>query len=121
MLDQKWRSTLVLVLKSGGEVCEVRDSAAGPGFVFWYHNSSVINHQAGVAVDTVVTGPRQQSLWVAPVNTTVSTLTITHTAATHAGNYTCAPTLAASHSVRLFVSTGVKLFFCFSKFLSFND
>ena len=90
--------------------CELRDSVAQPEFVFWYHNHVMTNHLPGITVTTSVIGPDPDSLWVAQPNTTVSRLTISQTRHHHTGNYTCAPTLAMSDSVRLFVSQG-KLYY----------
>ena len=86
--------------------CELRDTIGRPEFVFWYHNSTMVNFSPGISVSTNLVGPEPDSLWVAPPNTTVSTLTISSTKPEHAGNYTCAPPHSASDSIRLFVSTG---------------
>ena len=86
--------------------CELRDSVAQPEAVFWYHNHSMINFQPGISVTTSLTGPNPDSLWVAPPNTTVSRLVISKTWSRHTGNYTCAPTLAVSDTIRLTVSKG---------------
>jgi len=84
--------------------CELRDNVGQPEFVFWYHNSSMINFQPGVTVSTSILGPDTESLWVAPPNTTVSKLTIEQTRQDHAGNYTCAPSNMLSDTIRLSIS-----------------
>ena len=86
--------------------CELRNNVRQPEFVFWYHNSSMINFQPGVTVSTSILGPEPDSLWVAPPNTTVSKLTISQTRQEHAGNYTCAPSNTVSDSIRLSLSKG---------------
>ena len=86
--------------------CELRDSVGTPEFVFWYHNSTMVNFLPGVSVSTHLLGPDPDALWVAPPNTTVSTLLIFSTKPEHAGNYTCAPPHSSSDSVRLYVSSG---------------
>ena len=87
--------------------CELRDSVGTPEFVFWYHNSTMVNFLPGVSVSTHLLGPDPDALWVAPPNTMVSTLLITSTKPEHAGNYTCAPPHSSSDSVRLYVSSGI--------------
>ena len=86
--------------------CELRNSVGTPEFVFWYHNSTMVNFLPGVSVSTHLLGPDPDALWVAPPNTTVSTLLIFSTKPEHAGNYTCAPPHSSSDSVRLYVSSG---------------
>ena len=86
--------------------CELRDTVGKPEFVFWYHNSTMVNFLPGISVTTNLLGPDPDALWVAPPNTTVSTLVISSTKPEHAGNYTCAPPHSTSDSVRLYVSTG---------------
>ena len=69
----------------------------------------MINFRAGVTVTTGTVGgaeERRDELWVAPPNTTVSTLIIHQTRQQHAGNYTCAPPHATSDTVRLYVAQG---------------
>ena len=86
--------------------CELRDSVSEPDALFWYHKDSMINYLPGMVVITSMIGLDPDSLWVAPPNTTVSRLTIAKAGTEHEGNYTCAPTLATSDSVRLFVTAG---------------
>ena len=75
-----------------------------------YHNNTMINFLKGVTVVTGQVGGAEgagrDELWVAPPNTTVSSLTIRSTLRDHAGNYTCAPPHATSDSVRLYVTNG---------------
>ena len=85
----------------------------------------MINFEPGVTVTTARLGPDSDSLWVAPPNTTIryilycssycctglywtlySRLRINHTAAKHAGNYTCAPQNLVTDTIRLSISTG---------------
>ena len=87
-------------------VCELRDSLVTPQFVFWYHDLNMVNFQPGVRVETRLVGQDQDSLWVAPPNTTLSSLTIHQTRPEDAGNYTCAPPHATSDTVRLYVANG---------------
>ena len=71
----------------------------------------MINFLPGVTVTTGQVGGADQKrdeLWVAPVNTTVSTLVIHVTRDQHAGNYTCAPPHATSDTVRLYVAQGIQ-------------
>ena len=60
---------------------------------------------------TFVIGPDKSQLWLASPNTTVSRLEIEMTKASHAGEYTCAPSNSANDTIRLYVSTG-KFFMC---------
>ena len=62
------------------------------------------------STNITLTGEDQNDIWVAPVNTSVSLLTISRTELHHSGTYTCAPNLAATDSIKLFVSTGSVLF-----------
>ena len=75
-----------------------------------YHNNTMINFLKGVSVVTGQVGGAEgagrDELWVAPPNTTVSSLTIRSTLRDHAGNYTCAPPHATSDTVRLYVANG---------------
>ena len=65
----------------------------------------MINFSPGVSVTTNLVGEQsRESLWVAPPNTTVSSLTIHQTRPEDAGNYTCAPPHATSDTVRLYVA-----------------
>ena len=70
----------------------------------------MINFLKGVSVVTGQVGGAEgagrDELWVAPPNTTVSSLTIRSTLREHAGNYTCAPPHATSDTVRLYVANG---------------
>ena len=70
----------------------------------------MINFLKGVSVVTGQVGGAEgagrDELWVAPPNTTVSSLTIRSTLRDHAGNYTCAPPHATSDTVRLYVANG---------------
>ena len=88
-------------------VCELRDSLVTPQFVFWYHDLNMVNFQPGVRVETRLVGQDQDSLWVAPPNTTLSSLTIHQTRPEDAGNYTCKPSNAIASSIQVFVSEGV--------------
>lgn len=93
--------------------CELRDNVGAPEFVFWYHNNTMINFLKGVSVVTGQVGGAEgagrDELWVAPPNTTVSSLTIRATLRDHAGNYTCAPPHATSDTVRLYVANDPSL------------
>ena len=74
-----------------------------------YHNNTMINFLPGIKVTTGQVGSgeeRKDELWIAPPNTTVSTLVIQQTLQIHAGNYTCAPPHATSDTVRLYVAQG---------------
>ena len=65
----------------------------------------MINFSPGVTVSTNLEGKgARDDLWLAPPNTTVSTLTIHQTRPDHAGNYTCAPPHASSDTIRLYVA-----------------
>merc|ERR1719323_1406775 len=67
----------------------------------------MINFLPGIMVTTGQVGSgeeRKDELWIAPPNTTVSTLVIQQTLQIHAGNYTCAPPHATSDTVRLYVA-----------------
>ena len=70
----------------------------------------MINFLKGVSVVTGQVGGAEgagrDELWVAPPNTTVSSLIIRSTLRDHAGNYTCAPPHATSDTVRLYVANG---------------
>ncbi|KAI5632011.1 immunoglobulin i-set domain-containing protein [Phthorimaea operculella] len=77
-------------------VCIIEKSPVPPQYVFWYHNSRMINYDAtaGVTVKTEP-GPKTQS-----------TLAIRHAATRHSGNYTCRAANTEPAHILVYVSEG---------------
>ena len=76
----------VKVFRAGSEmqlVCTIRDITAVPTYVFWYHNSRMINYDAMSGVE----------VRVAPLvsRTLRSTLTVANVTLRHSGNFSCCP------------------------------
>ncbi|XP_026331670.1 leucine-rich repeat, immunoglobulin-like domain and transmembrane domain-containing protein 2, partial [Hyposmocoma kahamanoa] len=68
--------------------CSVVQTTEAPAFVFWYHNSRMINYDVENGVN-VTTDPAQR----------LSDLLIPAATALHAGNYTCVPNNAVPASI----------------------
>lgn len=91
-----------LYFKSGSTItlmCLITLSPEPPGFVFWYHDSRMINYdtiRGGISVNTV------------KGVTTVSTVVITNAQRSDSGNYSCKPTNAETTSVTVHVLNGEK-------------
>ncbi|XP_037873748.1 zwei Ig domain protein zig-8 [Bombyx mori] len=77
-------------------VCIIEKSPVPPQYVFWYHNSRMINYDAarGVTVQTEP-GPKTQSA-----------LAIRSAAPRHSGNYTCAAANTEPAHIYVYVSEG---------------
>lgn len=71
-------------------------SPVPPQYVFWYHNSRMINYDAARGV-TVVTEPGPK---------TQSTLAIRAAAHAHSGNYTCCAANTEPAHIYVYVSEG---------------
>ena len=72
-------------------------STIAPQFVFWYHNSRMINYdreRGGIEV-TLETG-----------NTVSSSLTINSARATDSGNYTCAADNTEAATITVYITQG---------------
>lgn len=89
-----------MYFKSGSTItltCLISESPEPPSYVFWYHESRMINFDTSRGGITVVTKTHQ---------TTESTLVITNAQQSDSGNYTCAPTNAEPTSVTVHVLNG---------------
>ncbi|KAI5633012.1 immunoglobulin domain-containing protein [Phthorimaea operculella] len=75
--------------------CSVVQTTEAPAFVFWYHNSRMINYDMENGVN-VTTDPAQR----------VSDLLIPATSVAHAGNYTCVPNNAVPASILVHIFNG---------------
>ncbi|KAJ2937808.1 hypothetical protein O0L34_g18590 [Tuta absoluta] len=75
--------------------CSVVQTTEAPAFVFWYHNSRMINYDMENGVN-VTTDPAQR----------VSDLLIPATSVAHAGNYTCVPNNAVPASIFVHIFNG---------------
>ncbi|KAL0869465.1 hypothetical protein ABMA27_005750 [Loxostege sticticalis] len=77
-------------------VCIIEKSPVPPQYVFWYHNSRMINYDAARGV-TVVTEPGPK---------TQSTLAIRAAGPQHSGNYTCCAANTEPAHIYVYVSEG---------------
>ncbi|KAL4709520.1 hypothetical protein ACJJTC_007251 [Scirpophaga incertulas] len=75
--------------------CSVVQTTEAPAFVFWYHNSRMINYDAERGVN-VTTNPAER----------LSDLLIPAASVTHAGNYTCVPNNAVPASIYVHIFNG---------------
>ncbi|KAJ0171683.1 hypothetical protein K1T71_012446 [Dendrolimus kikuchii] len=75
--------------------CSVVQTTEAPAFVFWYHNSRMINYDVERGIN-VTTDPAQR----------VSDLLIPATSVSHAGNYTCVPNNAVPASIYVHIFNG---------------
>ncbi|XP_028040281.1 uncharacterized protein LOC114250563 [Bombyx mandarina] len=75
--------------------CSVVQTTEAPAFVFWYHNSRMINYDAERGIN-VTTDPAQR----------LSDLLIPAASASHAGNYTCVPNNAVPASIYVHIFNG---------------
>ncbi|XP_049881088.1 uncharacterized protein LOC126377397 [Pectinophora gossypiella] len=75
--------------------CSVVQTTEAPAFVFWYHNSKMINYDFENGVN-VTTDPAQR----------LSDLLIPAASVTHAGNYTCVPNNAVPASIYVHIFNG---------------
>ncbi|CAH2230317.1 jg2042 [Pararge aegeria aegeria] len=75
--------------------CSVVQTTEAPAFVFWYHNSRMINYDAERGIN-VTTDPEQR----------LSDLLIPATSVSHAGNYTCVPNNAVPASIYVHIFNG---------------
>ena len=78
------------VFRAGSEmqlVCTIRDVTAVPTFVFWYHNSRMINYDAVSGVEVAVTALERRRLR--------ATLTVASVSSSSSGNYSCSPSLVS--------------------------
>lgn len=80
--------------------CFIDESATPPQFIFWYHNSRMINYdreRGGIDVD-IETKPRVRSR-----------LTITEARPTDSGNYTCDAANIEPASITVYITQGNKI------------
>ncbi|XP_064122180.1 lachesin-like [Macrobrachium nipponense] len=75
--------------------CHVKYAAAPPVYIFWYHNSTMVNYA------------NQRALEVQHGNYS-SSLVVTRVRASDAGTYTCEPHLATPANITVHVVTGKK-------------
>ncbi|XP_063633698.1 uncharacterized protein LOC134804532 [Cydia splendana] len=75
--------------------CAIVQTTEAPAFVFWYHNSRMINYDAERGIN-VTTDAAQR----------VSDLLIPAASAQHAGNYTCVPNNAVPASIYVHIFNG---------------
>ena len=75
--------------------CRVQESIENPLYIFWYHNSRMINYDAhrGVNVST-------------EADNKYSELVILQTTISHSGNYSCVPNSAAPASTFVHIFNG---------------
>lgn len=78
------------------EIFVYEQSPVPPQYVFWYHNSRMINYDAARGV-TVVTEPGPK---------TQSALAIRAAGAQHSGNYTCCAANTEPAHIYVYVSEG---------------
>ncbi|CAH0697293.1 unnamed protein product [Spodoptera exigua] len=75
--------------------CSVVQTTEAPAFVFWYHNSRMINYDVERGIN-VTTDPVQR----------LSDLLIPAASVSHAGNYTCVPNNAVPASIYVHIFNG---------------
>ncbi|XP_013147128.1 PREDICTED: uncharacterized protein LOC106110001 [Papilio polytes] len=75
--------------------CSVVQTTEAPAFVFWYHNSRMINYDLERGIN-VTTDPVQR----------LSDLLIPAASVSHAGNYTCVPNNAVPASIYVHIFNG---------------
>ncbi|CAH0403309.1 unnamed protein product [Chilo suppressalis] len=75
--------------------CSVVQTTEAPAFVFWYHNSRMINYDAERGIN-VTTNPAER----------LSDLLIPAASVSHAGNYTCVPNNAVPASIYVHIFNG---------------
>ncbi|XP_053620382.1 uncharacterized protein LOC128680918 [Plodia interpunctella] len=75
--------------------CSVVQTTEAPAFVFWYHNSRMINYDYEFGIN-VTTDPAQR----------LSDLLIPAAGVSHAGNYTCVPNNAVPASIYVHIING---------------
>ncbi|XP_033211937.1 zwei Ig domain protein zig-8 [Belonocnema kinseyi] len=80
-------------------VCIIEKSPTPPQYVFWYHNSRMINYDTARGSVTVQTDP----------GPTQSRLTIRQAIETDTGNYTCSASNTKPASIYVFVTEGDKM------------
>nr|XP_042912537.1 uncharacterized protein LOC122272678 [Parasteatoda tepidariorum] len=79
--------------------CVIVDSPEAPAYVFWYHESNMINYDSSRGTVTVQKGGG---------NTAVSRLRIRDAQPSDSGNYTCSPSNAGAVSSIVYVVKGEK-------------
>lgn len=80
-------------------VCTLRESTEPPLYVFWFHNSRMINYDNDRGVNVTTDRPSKTStLWLASA------------APEHTGNYTCAPSNAQSASTYVHILNGKQFY-----------
>ncbi|XP_066946151.1 junctional adhesion molecule B-like [Macrobrachium rosenbergii] len=80
--------------------CYIQQSSEAPQYIFWYHNTRMINYdreRGGVNVH-IDTGPRVRSR-----------LTLTHATPADSGNYTCAAANTEPASITVYITEGNKI------------
>ncbi|KAK1127206.1 hypothetical protein K0M31_003755 [Melipona bicolor] len=80
-------------------VCIIEKSPTPPQYVFWYHNSRMINYDTTRGSVTVQTDS----------SSTQSRLTIHHAVESDTGNYTCSASNTKPASIYVFVTEGDKM------------
>ncbi|RVE42328.1 hypothetical protein evm_013022 [Chilo suppressalis] len=79
--------------------CSVVQTTEAPAFVFWYHNSRMINYDAERGIN-VTTNPAER----------LSDLLIPAASVSHAGNYTCVPNNAVPASIYVHIFNAKRLY-----------
>lgn len=95
--------------------CRVLENIESPIFLFWYHNSRMINYDSHLGINvTIELGEDNWCLrtafnWIPSLNPSdnkFSELVIVQTTVAHSGNYTCFPSNAAPASVLVHIFNG---------------
>jgi len=82
------------VFKAGSRMqltCTIKDITKQPSYIFWYHNSRMINYDSTDGVSVAVSSLHTRSL--------ISQLTIQWIRTSQAGNYSCSPSLVRPDTV----------------------
>lgn len=99
--------------------CRVLENIESPIFLFWYHNTRMINYDSHLGINvTIELGKKNNcssrkmtfnwiiSMLLDPSDNKFSELVIVQTTVAHSGNYTCFPSNAAPASVLVHIFNG---------------
>merc|ERR1712107_150620 len=71
----------------------IKDVTQPPAYIFWFHNSRMINYDQSEGVSVEVSGVSNKMMR--------SVLTLTNISMSSAGQYTCSPSMTRSDSVNI--------------------